>query len=385
MLSYTAAPESEAIDAQGLQIALIEAANHYPILPIYVTEITLNEDAQPDVLRPAYIVQAFQAVQQAMGQDGIQVKGVFYRSLVDAFEWQDGFAPRTGLFLVDFTDPTRPRTEDAGARPPLGRWRRRWGSPTPSRPSGCRSSFPAFGEVGEGVAVASPPLSVTATSRLPLAYCSLAFCRFPRVRRSSRALRALAARTTLCSEVSGLLGCDDGDPRHLLERRVVAAEEGHQRVGEAEVLGVEGLHLTGQLRPRRLGGGQRVAERLEGREDLADLVLELAPVEQLAAHLDAGALRDCRILHLRQELRQLLLQPTRVRRSRRRPAGRAASGLAVVLTATLSTADCLRSRSSSVVPPFPSAAFLALYIEMGYTEELFVDRQSQERSQGLPQ
>jgi len=113
--SYTAAPERESIDAQGLQIALIEAANHYPILPIYVTEITLNEDAQPDVLRPAYIVQAVQAVQQAMGQDGIQVKGIFYRSLVDAFEWQDGFAPRTGLLRVDFTDPTRPRTPTNGA------------------------------------------------------------------------------------------------------------------------------------------------------------------------------------------------------------------------------------------------------------------------------
>jgi beta-glucosidase len=114
--SYTAAPESEAIDAQDLQIAIIEAANHYPILPIYITEITLNENAQPDVLRPAYIVQAVQAVQQAMGQDGIQVKGIFYRSLVDAFEWQDGFAPRTGLFRVDFTDPTRPRTPTNGAK-----------------------------------------------------------------------------------------------------------------------------------------------------------------------------------------------------------------------------------------------------------------------------
>lgn len=113
--SYSAAPESEAIDPQGLQLALIEASNHYPILPIYITEITLNEDTQPDVLRPAYIVQAVQAVQTAMMQDGVQVKGIFYRSLVDAFEWQYGFTPRTGLFRVDFTDPARPRTATQGA------------------------------------------------------------------------------------------------------------------------------------------------------------------------------------------------------------------------------------------------------------------------------
>ncbi len=123
--SYTATPQSEDVDAQGLQLALIEAANHYPILPIYVTEITLNEDAQPDVLRPAYIVQAVQAVQAAMMQDGVQVKGIFYRSLVDAFEWQDGFAQRTGLFRVDFTAPPA-RERRPMARRHSGRWRRRW-------------------------------------------------------------------------------------------------------------------------------------------------------------------------------------------------------------------------------------------------------------------
>ncbi len=124
--SYTAPPESELIDAQGLRLALIEASNHYPILPIYVTEITLNENTQPDVLRPAYIVQAVHAVQAAMMQDGIQVKGIFYRSLVDAFEWQDGFAPRTGLFRVDFTDPTRPRTPTQGATA-FGQVAKAWG------------------------------------------------------------------------------------------------------------------------------------------------------------------------------------------------------------------------------------------------------------------
>jgi beta-glucosidase/6-phospho-beta-glucosidase/beta-galactosidase len=35
--------------------------------------------------------------------------------MIDNFEWADGFAPRFGLYRVDFDDPARPRTRTRSA------------------------------------------------------------------------------------------------------------------------------------------------------------------------------------------------------------------------------------------------------------------------------
>jgi beta-glucosidase len=43
------------------------------------------------------------------------VRGYYYWSLIDNFEWAAGFCPQFGLVHVDFADPTRPRTRGAGA------------------------------------------------------------------------------------------------------------------------------------------------------------------------------------------------------------------------------------------------------------------------------
>jgi beta-glucosidase len=71
--------------------------------------------AQPDTLRPSFIVQHVQVIQQAMGELGVPVRGYFPWSLIDGFQWNDGFAPRYGLFHVDYTDAGRPRTATQGA------------------------------------------------------------------------------------------------------------------------------------------------------------------------------------------------------------------------------------------------------------------------------
>ncbi len=112
---FTDAPLSLPIDPGDLTAMLLLVQQAYPLVPVVVTELSLNENAQPDVERPAYLVSAVSAVQAAMAQ-GVNVQGIFYKSLVDDYEWQYGFAPRTGLWRVDFTDPLRARTETVGAK-----------------------------------------------------------------------------------------------------------------------------------------------------------------------------------------------------------------------------------------------------------------------------
>jgi beta-glucosidase len=76
-------------------------------LPIYVTE-TGVADAQRR-LTPAFMVQYLGRVGEAIAA-GVPVKGVYWWSLMDNFEWQNGYHGRFGLLAVDFSKPTRPRT-----------------------------------------------------------------------------------------------------------------------------------------------------------------------------------------------------------------------------------------------------------------------------------
>ena len=67
-------------------------------VPIYVTEngIGTTDDAE----RIAYVRRALAAVVRCM-KDGIDVRGYFYWSLMDNFEWLFGYGPQFGLVAVD--------------------------------------------------------------------------------------------------------------------------------------------------------------------------------------------------------------------------------------------------------------------------------------------
>jgi beta-glucosidase len=69
--------------------------------PIYITENGIADDN--DTLRPKYILNHLACIHRAI-EEQIPVKGYFYWSLMDNFEWREGFAKKFGLIAVDHSD-----------------------------------------------------------------------------------------------------------------------------------------------------------------------------------------------------------------------------------------------------------------------------------------
>lgn len=93
----------------GLQRVLQDTWARYH-LPIYVTENGIADAA--GTRRGAFIQSHLEAVDEAV-REGIPVRGYFYWSLVDNFEWAEGFRTRFGLYHVNY--PTEERTLAPGA------------------------------------------------------------------------------------------------------------------------------------------------------------------------------------------------------------------------------------------------------------------------------
>ena len=106
------------VEPDGLTELLTSLAERYPgIPPLYITE---NGRACPDVPGPdgvvddaqriAYVADHLAALRAAMDA-GVDVRGYFHWSLLDNFEWAEGYAKRFGLVHVDY--PTGRRTPKA--------------------------------------------------------------------------------------------------------------------------------------------------------------------------------------------------------------------------------------------------------------------------------
>lgn len=95
---------------EGLYRALKMIAR-YTSKPVYITENGLADDS--DTKRAAFIEDHLRVLNKAAA-DGMNVKGYFYWSLLDNFEWAFGFTRRFGLYHVDFA--TRQRTLRTGSR-----------------------------------------------------------------------------------------------------------------------------------------------------------------------------------------------------------------------------------------------------------------------------
>lgn len=90
------------IDPEGLYDVLKQAARFGK--PIFITENGLADVR--DSQRGACIREHLDWMQKAMNE-GAPVRGYFYWSLLDNFEWDKGFWPRFGLVEVDYTTRER--------------------------------------------------------------------------------------------------------------------------------------------------------------------------------------------------------------------------------------------------------------------------------------
>lgn len=95
---------------EGLEGFLVRLARDYTgALPIYVTENGMaNADAAgvDDEGRLAFIARHFQAAQRAIAA-GCPLRGFFYWSLLDNYEWAEGYSKRFGLVHVDYATLAR--------------------------------------------------------------------------------------------------------------------------------------------------------------------------------------------------------------------------------------------------------------------------------------
>jgi beta-glucosidase len=69
-------------------------------LPVYVTESGIGTD--DDAERAAYMHEALEGLHRCVA-DGVDLRGYFAWSLLDNFEWNDGYRPTFGLHAVDRT------------------------------------------------------------------------------------------------------------------------------------------------------------------------------------------------------------------------------------------------------------------------------------------
>ena len=83
-------------DPHGFRDLLIEMASHQ--LPLLVTGNGLATD--DDVRRAHFLLDHVSVLNQAR-EDGLDIRGYFHRSLLDGFEWGEGYRPRYGLIHVD--------------------------------------------------------------------------------------------------------------------------------------------------------------------------------------------------------------------------------------------------------------------------------------------
>ncbi|XP_039198279.1 lactase-phlorizin hydrolase [Crotalus tigris] len=102
----------------GLRRLLNWIKEEYGNPPIYITKNGIGIRAKSDVddtKRIFYYKTYIDEALKAYKLDGVNLRGFFAWSLMDNFEWLQGYEPRFGLHQVDFEDPHRPRTPKESA------------------------------------------------------------------------------------------------------------------------------------------------------------------------------------------------------------------------------------------------------------------------------
>ncbi|MDQ3508522.1 MAG: GH1 family beta-glucosidase [Actinomycetota bacterium] len=108
------------VEPDGLTELLVRVNEEYGPIPIYVTEngIAVHDYVDPegsvnDKERVEYLDSHFRAAGEAM-ERGVDVRGYMVWSLMDNFEWAEGYSKRFGLVYVDY--PTGKRIPKSSFR-----------------------------------------------------------------------------------------------------------------------------------------------------------------------------------------------------------------------------------------------------------------------------
>jgi len=108
------------VQPDGLTDMLLQVHREYPGIPLYITEngASYPDDVQDggevnDQDRVAFLDSHLRAAHAAIGA-GVDLRGYFYWSLLDNFEWAEGYAKRFGIVHVDYR--TQVRTPKRSAR-----------------------------------------------------------------------------------------------------------------------------------------------------------------------------------------------------------------------------------------------------------------------------
>jgi beta-glucosidase len=104
------------IHPRGMARLVSEAASIG--LPVLVTEngiATRNDSVRREFLREHAVVLAH------LQRSGVPLEGYFHWSLLDNFEWLEGFRPRFGLYEVDYATGARKRRPSADLFASLGK------------------------------------------------------------------------------------------------------------------------------------------------------------------------------------------------------------------------------------------------------------------------
>nr|WPM03624.1 glycoside hydrolase family 1 [Phyllotreta armoraciae] len=101
---------------KGIRNLLKWLTDNYERPLIYITENGYADNGGlEDNARISYIKRHLSQVKDAIDLDKCNVKGYAYWSLLDNFEWREGFKPRMGLISVDYKSPCRRRTPKKSA------------------------------------------------------------------------------------------------------------------------------------------------------------------------------------------------------------------------------------------------------------------------------
>ncbi len=108
-LLHSACYEDEKMGDKNFRLypeGLYKAIKDFSILnvPIYITENGIPD--KDDVIREDYIKRYLFSLSEAI-KDGYDVRGYYYWTLMDNFEWDEGYLVKFGLYEVDFADNTK--------------------------------------------------------------------------------------------------------------------------------------------------------------------------------------------------------------------------------------------------------------------------------------